>query len=47
MMRGDGGGAEGRIGAGGEVFGLMQFCTSINHGGPHHPMATMRPHTQL
>ncbi len=45
-MRGGSEGAEGRIGAGGEVFCLMQFLALINHGGRHHPTAAMRPHSQ-
>jgi hypothetical protein len=46
MMRGGGEGAEGGIGAGGEVFCSLQFLTSINHGGRRHPMAAMRPRSQ-
>jgi hypothetical protein len=46
MMRGGGVGAEGEIGAGGDVFCSMHFLASINHGGRHHPTAAMRPHSQ-
>jgi hypothetical protein len=46
MMRGSGVGTEGRIGAGEEVFCLMQFLELINHGSRHHPTATMRPYSQ-
>jgi hypothetical protein len=46
MMRGGGEGAEGGIGVGGEVFCLMQFLAWIDHGGRHHPTATIRPHSQ-
>ena len=46
-MRGGGGGAEGGMGAQGEVFCLMQFLASINHDGRHCPTATMKPHSQL
>jgi hypothetical protein len=46
MMRGSGVGAEGGIGAGGEVFCLMRFLASIDHGGHRHPTTTMRPHSQ-
>ena len=35
MMRVGGVGAEGGIGSGGEVFCLMQFLASIDHGGRH------------
>ncbi len=45
MMHGGGGGAEGGMGARGEVFCLMQFCASIDHGSHHHPKATMRPYS--
>ena len=41
-MRVGGVGAEGGIGAGGEVFCSMQFLVSINHGGRRGPTATMR-----
>jgi hypothetical protein len=43
QMRGGGEGAEGEIGAGGEVFCSMQFLASIDHGGFHCPTAAMRP----
>jgi hypothetical protein len=45
-MRGGGVGAEGRIGAGGEIFCSMQFLASIDHGGRSCPTAAMRPHSQ-
>jgi hypothetical protein len=45
-MRGGGVGAEGGIGSGGEVFCLMQFFTSIDHGGRRLPTAAMWPHSQ-
>jgi hypothetical protein len=44
-MRGKGVGAEGRIGAGGEVFCSMHFLASIDHGGHCCPTAAMRPHS--
>ena len=37
--------AVGGIGAGGEVFCLMQFLASINHGGRRGPTAATRPHS--
>jgi hypothetical protein len=43
-MRGGGVGAEGGIGAGGEVFCSMRFLASIDHGGRRRPTAAMRPH---
>ena len=43
-MRVGGVGAEGRIGAGEEVFCSMQFLASINHGGRSGPTAAMRPY---
>jgi len=46
-MRVGGVGAEGRIGAGGEVFCSMRFLTSIDHGGRHGPTAAMRPYSRL
>ncbi len=46
MMCVGGGDAEGGIGAGGEVFCLMQFLASINHGGRRCPAAAIRPHSQ-
>jgi hypothetical protein len=46
-MRGGGVGAEGRIGAGGEVFCSMRFLASINHGGRHRPTAAMRHEAPL
>jgi hypothetical protein len=46
MMGGDGVGAEGGIGAGGEVFCLMQVLALINHGGRCYPTTTMRPYSQ-
>ncbi len=45
-MRGGGVGAEGKIGAGGEVFCSMRFLASIDHGGRHCPTAAMRPHSR-
>ena len=39
-------GTKGRIRAGGEVFCLMQFLASINHGGRHRLMAATRPHSR-
>ena len=45
-MHGGGVGAEGGIGVGGEVFCLMPFLASIDHGGRHRPTATMRPHSR-
>jgi hypothetical protein len=45
MMRGGGVGAEGRIGAGEEVFCSMQFLASINHGSSYPPTAAMRSHS--
>ena len=46
-MRGGGVGAEGGIGAGGEVFFSMRFLASIDHGSRRHPTAAMRPYSQL
>ncbi len=46
-MRGGGGGAEGRMGEGGEVFCSMQFLASIDHGGRGHPTAAVKPHSRL
>jgi hypothetical protein len=46
MMCGSGGGAEGGIEAGGEVFCSMKILALINHGGCRRPTATMRPHSQ-
>ncbi len=46
-MRVGGVGAEGGIGAGGEVFCSMQSLASIDHGGRHGPTATMRPYSRL
>ena len=46
-MRVDGLGAEGGIGAGGEVFFSMQFLASIEHGGCHRPTAATRPYSRL
>ncbi len=36
-----------RRGAGGDNSYNRQICTSINHGGHRHPMATTGPHSQL
>ncbi len=47
MMRGGGGGELGGLGPGEEVFCLMQFLASINHGGRRRPTAAMKPHSQL
>ncbi len=47
MMRIGSVGTEDRIGAGGEVFCLMQFLASIGHSGHRGPTATMRPYSQL
>ena len=46
MMRGGGGGAEGGMGEGGEVFCLMRFLALIDHGGQGHPTAAMKPHSR-
>jgi hypothetical protein len=40
-------GAEGGLGAGGEVFFSMRFLASINHGGRRGPTAAMRPSSRL
>ena len=45
-MRVGGVGAEGKIGSGGEVFCLMRFLASINHGGHRCPAAATRPHSR-
>jgi hypothetical protein len=45
MMRGGGGGAEGGMGEGGEVFCLMRFLALIDHGGRGRPTAAMKPHS--
>jgi hypothetical protein len=42
-MRGGGGGAEGGMGEGGEVFCSMRFLALINHGGRGRPTAAMKP----
>jgi hypothetical protein len=47
MMRVGGVGAEGGIGAGGEVFCSMRFLASIDHGGRRGPTAAMRPYSRL
>jgi hypothetical protein len=47
MMRVCGVGAEGGIGAGGEVFCSMRFLASIDHGGRRGPTAAMRPYSRL
>ena len=39
-------GAEGGIGAGGEVFCSMQFLASIDHCSRHRPTAAMRPYSR-
>jgi hypothetical protein len=46
MMRGGGGGAEGGMGEGGEVFCLMRFLALIDHGGRGRPTAAMKPHSR-
>ncbi len=46
MMCGRGGGAEGRIGVGGEVFCPIQVLVKINHGGHHSPRAVMMPYSR-
>ncbi len=46
-MRGGGGGAEGGMGEGGEVFCLMRFLASIDHGSRRGPSAAMRPYSRL
>jgi hypothetical protein len=45
-MRGSSVGVEGGIGAGGEVFCLMGFLASINHGNRRHTTAAMSPHSR-
>ena len=40
-------GTEDRIGAGGEVFCLMQFLASIDHSGRRGPTAAVRPYSRL
>ena len=40
-------GTEDRIGAGGEVFCLMQFLASIDHSGCRGPTAAVRPYSRL
>ena len=47
MMRGGGGGAEGGMGEGDEVFCSMRFLALIDHGGRGRPTATMKPHSRL
>ena len=47
MMRGGGGGAEGGMGEGDEVFCSMQFLALINHGSRGRPTAAMKPHSRL
>ena len=46
MIRGGVGGAEGRMGEGGEVFCSMQFLALIDHGGRGRPTAAMKPHSR-
>jgi hypothetical protein len=46
-MHGGGGGKIGGRGTGGGVSYNRQVCTSIDHGGCRHPIATMGPHFQL
>ncbi len=45
-MRGGNGDAEGKMGAGGEVFCSMQFLASINDGSRRRPTAAMKPHSR-
>ena len=48
MVHGGGVATEGGIGAGGEVFCLIRFLVSINHGGRRHrPMAATVPPSRL
>jgi hypothetical protein len=47
MMRGGGDGEYGGIGPGDEVFRSMGFLALIDHGGPRHPTAAMKPHSRL
>jgi hypothetical protein len=47
MMRGGGGGAEGYMGEGDEVFCSMRFLASIDHGGRGRPTAAIKPHSRL
>ncbi len=46
-MRGGGGGELRGIGPGDEVFCLMRFLTSIDHGSWRRPTAAMKPHSRL
>jgi hypothetical protein len=46
-MCGGGGGEIGGRGTGGDNSYNRQVCTSIDHGGRRHPMATMGPHFRL
>ncbi len=46
-MRGGGGGELGGIGPGEEVFYMMQFLSSIDHGSRRRPTAAMKPHSWL
>ncbi len=47
MMGGGGGDTEGRMGAGGKVFCLMQFLASSDHGGRRYSTAAMKPHSLI
>ncbi len=47
MMHGSGGGEIGGNRTGGDDSYNRQVCTSIDHGGCHHPMAAMGPHSRL
>ena len=47
MIRGGVGGAEGRMGEGGEVFCSMRFLASIDHDGRRRPTAATGPHSRL
>ncbi len=44
MMCGGGGAKEGRKGAVEDDISMMRIVALINHGGCHHPMATMGLH---
>ncbi len=46
-MHGGGGGAEGGMGEGGEVFCSMRFLALINHGSQCCPTTAMKPHSRL
>jgi hypothetical protein len=46
-MGSNGGGAEGKMGEGDEVFCSMRFLASIDHGGQGRPTAAMKLHSRL